>query len=32
MVLAALKDALNGVLRDAEPLPQHMATSVGCKV
>lgn len=32
MVLAATKDAVNWVLCGDEPLSQHMATSVGCKV
>lgn len=31
MVLTALEDAINWVLRDAEPLPHHMAAGVGCK-
>lgn len=32
MVLAAMECAINWVLCDAEPLSQHMAASVGCKV
>lgn len=32
VVLAATKYAINWVLCDAEPLSQHMAASVGCKV
>lgn len=31
-MLAATKDAINWVLCDDEPLSQHMAASVGCKV
>lgn len=31
-MLAATKDALNWVLCDDEPLSQHMAASMGCKV